>query len=109
MKNRQELDALVERAAEESRPVLPSIQELNAVIPRDNDAFQRWTWMKQEKMNMETTGTLDTFNHSLMASTSAPFNWPASMEKIMLAMDGAEFNIMMKMSGWEGDKTHLDG
>ena len=42
VKNRQELDALVERAAEESPPVLPSIQELNALNPRSNDDFQKW-------------------------------------------------------------------
>ena len=47
VKNRQELDALVERAAEESPPVLPSIQELNAVNPRSDDAYQRW--IQQER------------------------------------------------------------
>ena len=47
VRDRAELDALVERAAEESPPVLPSIRELNAVIPKDNDAFQKW--LKQEK------------------------------------------------------------
>jgi len=47
VKNRQELDALVERAAEESPPVLPSIQELNAVNPRSNDDFQKW--IKRER------------------------------------------------------------
>ena len=47
VKNRQELDALVERAAEESPPMLPSIQELNALNPRSEDEFQKW--LKQEK------------------------------------------------------------
>ena len=47
VKNRQELDALVEQAAEESPPMLPSIQELNALNPRSEDEFQ--TWLKQEK------------------------------------------------------------
>ena len=47
VKNRHELDALVERAAEESPPVLPSIQELNAVNPKNDDEYQRW--IKQER------------------------------------------------------------
>ena len=34
VKNRHELDALVERAAEESPPVLPTIEELNALEPQ---------------------------------------------------------------------------
>ena len=42
VRNRQELDALVERAAEESPPVLPSIQELNAWNPKSNDEVQKW-------------------------------------------------------------------
>ena len=42
VKNRQELDALVERAAEESPPVLPTIQELNDLNPKSADEFQKW-------------------------------------------------------------------
>jgi len=42
VRNRQELDALVERAAEESPPVLPSIQELNSINPKSSDEFQKW-------------------------------------------------------------------
>ena len=41
-KNRQELDALVERAAEESPPVLPSVQELNDLNPKSAEDFQKW-------------------------------------------------------------------
>ena len=47
VRNRQELDALVERAAEESPPVLPSIQELNSVNPKSSDEFQKW--MKDQR------------------------------------------------------------
>ena len=42
-----ELDALVERAAEESPPVLPSIQELNALNPKNHDEYLKW--IKQER------------------------------------------------------------
>ena len=42
VRNRQELDALVERAAEESPPVLPTIQELNDLNPKSADEFQKW-------------------------------------------------------------------
>ena len=58
--------------------------------------------------NMVTTGTLDIFNHLLTASTSAPFRWPASMGKSILVTDGAESNILLRMSGWEGNEAHLD-
>ena len=47
VKNRHELDAIVERAAEESPPVLPSIQELNALNPKDHDEYL--TWIRQER------------------------------------------------------------
>ena len=47
VRNRHELDALVERAAEESPPVLPSIEELNAWNPRDHDEYVKW--LKQER------------------------------------------------------------
>ena len=53
---------------------------------------------------METTGTSDIFNLSLMALTSAPFKWPASVVKIMSVMDGAEYINMVKMSGWMGKR-----
>ena len=42
VRNRHELDALVERAAEESPPVLPTIEELNAWNPIDHDAYVKW-------------------------------------------------------------------
>ena len=42
VRNRHELDTLVERAAEESPPVLPTIEELNAWNPKDHDAFVKW-------------------------------------------------------------------
>ena len=42
VRNRQELDALVERAAEDSLPVLPTIQELNDLNPKSAEQFQRW-------------------------------------------------------------------
>jgi hypothetical protein len=42
VRNRQELDALVERAAEESPPVLPSVQELNEWNPKSREEFQIW-------------------------------------------------------------------
>ena len=42
VRNRHELDALVERAAEESPPVLPTIEELNAWNPKDHDAYMDW-------------------------------------------------------------------
>ena len=47
VRNRHELDALVERAAEESPPVLPTIEELNAWNPRDHDAYM--DWLKEER------------------------------------------------------------
>ena len=47
VRNRHELDALVERAAEESPPVLPSIEELNAWNPKDHDEYM--SWIKQER------------------------------------------------------------
>ena len=47
VRNRHELDALVERAAEESPPVLPSIEELNALNPKDHDEYMKW--IKQER------------------------------------------------------------
>ena len=42
VRNRQELDALVERAAEESPPVLPTIQELNDLNPKSAEQFRKW-------------------------------------------------------------------
>ena len=42
VRNRHELDVLVERAAEESPPVLPTIEELNAWNPKDHDAYVKW-------------------------------------------------------------------
>ena len=42
VRNRHELDTLVERAAEESPPVLPTIEELNAWNPKDHDAYVKW-------------------------------------------------------------------
>ena len=47
VRNRHELDALVERAAEESPPVLPSIEELNAWNPKDHDEYM--DWLRQER------------------------------------------------------------
>ena len=47
VRNRHELDALVERAAEESPPVLPSIEELNALNPKDHEEYLKW--IKQER------------------------------------------------------------
>ena len=46
-RNRHELDALVERAAEESPPVLPTIEELNAWNPKDHDAYM--DWLREER------------------------------------------------------------
>ena len=42
VRNRHELDTLAERAAEESPPVLPTIEELNAWNPKDHDAYVKW-------------------------------------------------------------------
>ena len=86
VRNRHELDALVERAAEESPPVLPTIEELNAWNPKDHDAYVKW--LTEERKQYETTGISSTSNHSHMAITSAHFNLLASMEKNILAMDG---------------------
>ena len=47
VRNRHELDALVERAAEESPPVLPTIEELNAWNPKDYDAYM--DWLREER------------------------------------------------------------
>ena len=47
VRNRHELDALVERAAEESPPVLPTIEELNAWNPKDHDAYM--DWLREER------------------------------------------------------------
>ena len=49
VRNRHELDALVERAAEESPPVLPSIQELNALNPKDHDEYLKWIRQEREQ------------------------------------------------------------
>ena len=40
--SRQELDALVERAAEDSPPVLPTIRELIDLNPKNPDQFRKW-------------------------------------------------------------------
>ena len=42
VRTRQELDALVERAAEDFPPVLPTIQELNDLNPKSAEQFQKW-------------------------------------------------------------------
>ena len=47
VRNRHELDALFERAAEESPPVLPTIEELNAWNPKDHDAYM--DWLREER------------------------------------------------------------
>ena len=47
VRNRHELDALVERAAEESPPVLPTIEELNEWNPKDHDAYM--DWLREER------------------------------------------------------------
>ena len=47
VRNRHEPDALVERAAEESPPVLPTIEELNAWNPKDHDAYM--DWLREER------------------------------------------------------------
>ena len=47
VRNCHELDALVERAAEESPPVLPTIEELNAWNPKDHDAYM--DWLREER------------------------------------------------------------
>ena len=47
VRNRHELDALVERAAEESPPVLPTIEELNAWNHKDHDAYM--DWLREER------------------------------------------------------------
>ena len=46
VKNRHELDMLIERAAEESPPVLPTIEELNAWnhIDHDHDEYMKWAY-----------------------------------------------------------------
>ena len=56
VRNRQELDALVERAAEESPPVLPTIQELNDLNPKSADEFQKW--MKDQRSEHGTNWKL---------------------------------------------------
>ena len=47
VRSRHEIDALVERAAEESPPVLPTIEELNAWNPKDHDAYM--DWLREER------------------------------------------------------------
>ena len=42
VQTRQELDALVERAAEDSPPVLPTIQELNVYNNKTPEEFKKW-------------------------------------------------------------------
>ena len=42
VQSRHELDALIERAAEDSPPVLPTIQELNAHNNKTPEEFQKW-------------------------------------------------------------------
>ena len=42
VQNRQELDGLVERAAEDSPPVLPTIQELNVHNSKTTEQFKSW-------------------------------------------------------------------
>ena len=49
VQTRQELDALVERAAEDSPPVLPTIQELNVHNDKTPEDFKKWIdGMKEE-------------------------------------------------------------
>ena len=49
VQNRQELDALIERAAEDSPPVLPTIQELNTHNEKTPEEFKKWVQdMKKE-------------------------------------------------------------
>ena len=42
VQTRQELDGLVERAAEDSPPVLPTIQELNVLNDKTPEQFRKW-------------------------------------------------------------------
>ena len=99
VKNRHELDMLIERAAEESPPVLPTIEELNAWNPIDHDEYVKWL-IEERKQRMETTGISSTSNHSHMATTLVHFNLLASMEKNILDLDGVRCIDMARMSGW---------
>ena len=53
VRNRRELDALVERAAEESPPVLPTIHELNLLNPQSHDEYLEW--LRQERVQRGNT------------------------------------------------------
>ena len=64
---------------------------------------------KTSEMNMEVTGTSDTFNHTHMAMTLALCKWPDYLVKNMLVMDGATSGHLPKMNGWEGNGKHLNG
>ena len=48
VRNRRELDTLVERAAEESPPVLPTIHELNSLNFESHDAYL--DWLRKERV-----------------------------------------------------------
>ena len=48
-RSKDELDRLIERAAEESPPVLPSIRELNDLIPKTEAEFN--AWREQQKQD----------------------------------------------------------
>ena len=92
VRNRHELDALVERAAEESPPVLPTIEELNAWNHKDHDAYMDWaqrrkktTWRQLEFQVHPTIHTWPQRRHTPTSSYQwrrIPWLWMERCEAI---------------------------
>ena len=80
VRDRAQLDLLVERAAQESPVMIPSVRELNVVSP-DNDDDLHKKIMSERESRTDRTGTIVRFSLTLMASMSEPWKSPAFMEK----------------------------
>ena len=107
VKNRQELDNLVERAAEESPPVLPSVQELNAWNPRGREEFQKWA---ENQRNEHGSNWNFRFLQPFMALILVLLKWRDYLVKNTLAMDGPmSIRNMPGMNGWGEDGKRPNG
>ena len=70
VKNKGELDLLVERAAEESPPVLPSIRELLDLTPKSEAEFNKWIeQQKQDHGNNWNFRYLQPYTHGIDIGT----------------------------------------
>ena len=107
VKNRQELDNLVERAAEDSPPVLPTIQELNIRHSKSKEEIKKW--LEEIRREYGTNYNFRYLNPTRTASTLERWRWPDCQEKSTSAMDGATSRDMLDMSGWEEGARHPSG